>query len=289
MAILHSISGLSEIASDYDVLLCDVWGVVHNGERAYAEGCAALGRFRTERGPVVLISNAPRPASAVVAQFEQIGVPQTAWSTLVTSGDTTRAALRERGRGPALAIGPARDAPLYDGLELGFTDAVDEAAFVVCTGLIDDETETADDYRERLARAAVCGLEFICANPDRVVQRGYKMIPCAGALADLYGELGGKVVMLGKPYAPIYDLALGEAGRLLGRAPERARVLCIGDGLATDVTGAQAQSLDCLFVGAGIHGTETLTPSGALDVEGARAFLSRHKLESRYGIAELAW
>lgn len=283
------IAGLAEVADRYDVLLCDVWGVVHNGVEAFPEACGALARFRAERGPVVLISNAPRPASAVAEQFEALSVPNAAWSTLVTSGDATREALRQRGGEPVWAIGPARDAALYEGLHLSFAETLDQAGVVVCTGPYDDEVETAEDYRERFEHVVARGLEFICANPDRVVQRGERLIPCAGALADLYQALGGTVVMLGKPFAPIYKLALGAAARERGAAPERLRVLCIGDGLQTDVAGANAQRLDCLFIGAGIHAAETLTPTGALDPERTAEFLARAGANARYAMAELSW
>lgn len=286
---LESLTGLPAVADAYDVLLCDIWGVVHNGVAANAEACAALARFRVERGPVVLISNAPRPAPAVVEQFEQIGVPDASWSAVVTSGDATRAALRLRGAGPAWAIGPARDAALYEGLPLVFSDTIEQAAFVVCTGPFDDEVETPEDYRERFERAVARRLAFLCANPDRVVQRGTKMIPCAGALADLYEALGGEVVMVGKPHPPIYDLALDAAARERGGAPDRARVLCIGDGAPTDVRGANDQGLDCLFIGAGIHAGETLTSSGRLDPERAAEFLDSQGLHARYAMAELTW
>lgn len=289
MSELVSIPGLAQLAGAYDVLLCDVWGVMHDGARAHPVACAALARFKVERGPVVLISNAPRPASAVRAMFEQLRVPDDAWSTIVTSGDATRAALTLRGAGPAYAIGPARDSHLYDGLPLEFSDSLDRAAFIVCTGPFDDDIETAEDYRERFEHAVARRLTFLCANPDRVVQRGDRMIPCAGALADLYTALGGEVVMVGKPYAPIYELAMEAVALEIGRAPDRARVLCIGDGAPTDVQGANDQDLDCLFIGAGIHAADTLTSTGAFDCGRAASFLQSQGLHARYGMAELAW
>src|SRR3954469_25552349 len=199
----RTIAGLSEIADRYDVLICDVWGVVHNGREAYRPACEALVRFAETRGPVVLLSNAPRPASAVVPQLDAFHVPRGAWQGFITSGDATRALLKERTPGPAWAIGPERDHPLFDGIDLDFAGP-EEAAFIACTGLVDDETETPDDYREVLSFAAGCGLEMICANPDRVVQRGDRLLYCAGALADLYQGLGGAVIMAGKPYGPVY-------------------------------------------------------------------------------------
>ena len=247
------LSGLSAIADRYDAVLCDVWGVLHNGREAFPVPCDALSRFGAARGPVVLISNAPRPAVAVHDQLRGLGVPPAAWSGFVTSGDATRALLAARAPGPVFALGPERDRPLYDGLGLAFAP-LGEAAFICCTGLFDDEAETAEDYRAVLTDAAGRDLEFICANPDLVVHRGEQLIPCAGAIADLYAQLGGKVLMAGKPFAATYDLALAEIDRLAGRTVDKARVLAIGDGVGTDVLGANRQGLDCLFITGGIHG-----------------------------------
>ena len=247
------LSGLSAIADRYDAVLCDVWGVLHNGREAFPVPCDALSRFGAARGPVVLISNAPRPAVAVHDQLRGLGVPPAAWSGFVTSGDATRALLAARAPGPVFALGPERDRPLYDGLGLAFAP-LGEAAFICCTGLFDDEAETAADYRAVLTDAAGRDLEFICANPDLVVHRGEQLIPCAGAIADLYAQLGGKVLMAGKPFAATYDLALAEIDRLAGRTVDKARVLAIGDGVGTDVLGANRQGLDCLFITGGIHG-----------------------------------
>ncbi|HVK42893.1 MAG TPA: TIGR01459 family HAD-type hydrolase, partial [Phenylobacterium sp.] len=255
------ISGLSAVADRYDVLLSDVWGVIHNGRESFPAACEALARWRAERGPVILISNSPRPSSAVHDQLDQLGVPRAAWSAFVSSGDATRILLSGRAPGPAWAIGPDRDAPLYEGLDLTFAGP-DDAAFVSCTGPVDDEVEGPDDYEERFRATIARGLPMICANPDIVVQRGDRLIYCGGALAQRYAELGGEVVMAGKPYAPIYDLCLGEAQVLLGKPLDRARVLCIGDAVATDAKGANDQGLDVLFVASGIHGAETIGADG---------------------------
>ncbi|HXQ48130.1 MAG TPA: TIGR01459 family HAD-type hydrolase [Caulobacteraceae bacterium] len=282
------IQGLSQVATAYDALLCDVWGVVHNGRERFAPACQALARFRAERGPVILISNAPRPAADVLPQLDGLGVPRAAWSAMVTSGDATRTLLAERAPGPAWAIGPARDAPLYEGLGLSFTDAT-KAAFIACTGPVDDTTETPEDYRDRLRVGAARGLVMICANPDRVVQRGDRLVYCGGALADLYEELGGAVVMAGKPHAPIYDLALERAAAELGRPLARERVLSVGDGIATDLAGAAAQGLDALFVAHGIHASELALGDGPLDPARLDAFLSHEGAAARFAMRALAW
>ncbi len=273
-------------AEGYDAILCDVWGVIHDGVESFPAACAALAAFKAARGPVVLISNSPRPSADVVAQLQALGVPDAAWSGFVTSGDATRVELARRAPGPAWAIGPARDSTLYAGLGLKFAGP-QGAAFICCTGLEDDEAETADHYRGALETAAARGLTMICANPDRVVRRGARLVPCAGALADLYESLGGEVVIAGKPHRAIYDLALEEATRLLGRPVERARVLCIGDGLATDAAGAAAQGLDLLFVAAGIHEAEVVDAQGRLLPERLEALLATAGARARFALTHL--
>ncbi|MBV9511125.1 MAG: TIGR01459 family HAD-type hydrolase [Caulobacteraceae bacterium] len=288
MTALRIVSGLAELADDYDILLCDIWGVIHNGRESFPDACAALARFNARKGPVVLISNSPRPSVHVYEQLDGLGVPRAAWRAFVSSGDATRALLAERAPGPAWALGPERDQPLYEGLGLEFAEP-EAAAFIACTGPFDDEVETPDDYRERLTLCARRGLTMICANPDRVVQRGERLIYCGGALADLYAALGGPVLMAGKPYAPIYRLALAEAEALLDRPLDPARVLCIGDGVATDVKGANDQGLDCLFIAKGIHGAAALGEDGRLDAGRTAALLAREGVHAALAMADLAW
>jgi HAD superfamily hydrolase (TIGR01459 family) len=261
-------------------VLCDIWGVVHNGRAAHREACEALVRFRQGGKPVVLISNAPRRSSAVIEQLDRLSVPRDAWSAVVTSGDATRSALEERRPGPVWAIGPERDATLYEGLDLRFSGP-EEAAFICCTGLFEDHTETAEDYRDRLRGPAARGLDFICANPDRVVQIGDRLIPCAGAVADVYEALGGTVVMEGKPYPPIYDLALAALGPVASD-----RVLAIGDAVVTDVLGANGRGLDCLFVAEGIHSDDL---AGGHDPDRARALLAAKGAHAQWLAPKLMW
>jgi len=275
------ISGLGALAGRYDTLLCDVWGVIHNGRESFPAACAALIRWRAEVGPVVLISNAPRPEGSVAVQLDGLGVPRAAWSAVATSGDVSRGLLAARAPGPAFRIGPAKDDPLYDDLGLAFSGP-EAAAFVACSGPNDEDVETPEDYRAVLTLAAGRDLEMICANPDLVVQRGDTLIYCAGALARLYEELGGRVIQAGKPFAPIYDLALARAGK-----PDRARVLTIGDGLLTDLAGARAQGLDALFVADGVHAAEALDASGRIDEPALGRLLAA--APPAYAIAALRW
>ncbi len=280
--------GLSALSNRYDVVLCDVWGVIHNGVASFPQACAALTTWGQQKGPVVLISNSPRPSADVVAQLDSLGVPRSAWSGFVTSGDATRALLKTNAPGKVWKIGPERDEVLYEGMDLTGAGCED-ADFISCTGLYEDEKEVPEDYRDRLKVAADRGLLFICANPDRVVQRGDKLIFCAGALADLYESLGGKVVMAGKPYGAIYDLALAEAERLLGRPADRDRVLCVGDGVITDVKGAHDQKLACLFIAKGIHGEKAIGPDGRLNPEAVLALLEAEQVGATHAVGDLVW
>jgi HAD superfamily hydrolase (TIGR01459 family) len=282
-------AGLSALTDRYDVLLCDVWGVIHNGVASFPEACQALVEWRAHHGPVVLISNAPRPSADVISQLDELGVPREAWSAFVTSGDATRVLLGERAPGPAWIIGRDRDFSLYAGLGLE-TAGPDQAAFVAVSGLVNDEVETPNDYLDRLAIAAERKLPLICANPDRVVQRGDRLIYCGGALADLYESLGGgPVLMAGKPFAPIYDLALAEAATLLGKPVDRARVLCVGDGVITDVKGAHDQKLACLFIAKGIHGEAAIDPDGRLDPAKVEGLLAAESLGATHAMGDLVW
>ncbi|MDX2236925.1 MAG: TIGR01459 family HAD-type hydrolase [Hyphomonadaceae bacterium] len=246
---------LSAIASDYDVLLCDVWGVVHNGVAAFAEACDALARFRAQGGAVVLITNAPRPSAWVVRMLDKLNVPRNVFDDIVSSGDVTRGVIASRAQERVFHLGPPRDKPLFEGMTPRFGTA-ETADYVVCSGLFDDETETAETYRPMLERMRARDLLMVCANPDIVVERGDRLIYCAGAIADLYAELGGRVLYAGKPHRPIYETALGKAVAKRGASAALSRVLAIGDSVRTDFSGAKAFGVDCLFVTGGIHAEE---------------------------------
>ena len=250
------IERFAPLARDYDVLLCDVWGVVHNGVVAFAPACEALSRFRAGGGTVVLITNAPRPGAAVGRILDRLGVPHAAYDAITSSGDVTRGIVKGRLGERVFHLGPPRDRPIFAGLEVDFAP-LETADYVVCSGLFDDTVETPESYRELLSVMRARSLFMVCANPDVVVERGDTLVYCAGALADAYAALGGEVLYCGKPYAPIYETALGNAAVLRGGAmPPRQRVLAIGDSVRTDLKGAAAFGIDCLFVISGIHAEE---------------------------------
>jgi HAD superfamily hydrolase (TIGR01459 family) len=282
------IDGLQVVLGQYDVIFCDVWGVIHNGVNAFVGPCEALARWRLERGPVILVSNSPRPSADVIDQLDSLGVPRGAWSDLVTSGDATRAMLAARAPGPAHCIGPQRDSSLYEGLGLAYS-AIDAAAFIVCTGPRDDELDVPDDYLGIFKKGVERGLDMICANPDRVVQRGDRLVYCAGALADVYASLGGRVLMAGKPYSPIYDLSFAKARALFPAAFQKHRVLAIGDGVQTDLAGANVQGIDALFIAAGINGDLMLESKNAADTAIIEKILSDGGVSSRFVMTDLAW
>jgi len=278
---------LRDAAESYDALLCDIWGVIHNGREGFPEAIEAIARFRESRGPVGLISNSPRPAEAIPAQFAAIGVPTDLGDAIATSGDATRHELKRRAPGPAFALGPDRDAPIYDGAGLAFAP-LEEAAFISCTGLFDDATEAPEDYRALFERALARDLPMVCANPDIQVVRGGQRIWCAGALARLYDQMGGQVILAGKPFAPIYRLAFEKLNEAAGRKIPPKRILAIGDSLANDVAGANAHGLDVMFVTGGVNGAENYG-AGAVDMDRVKAELSQRGLTARYVSPVLAW
>lgn len=249
------IAGLADMAAAYDGLLCDIWGVVHNGVEAHAPALDALVRFRDGGGSVVLVTNAPRPAEEVRRQLRALAVPDRAYDAVISSGDVTRRLLDERKGRSFYHLGPARDRRVFAGFEAGLAPA-ETAAFILCTGLFDDDAETPENYRGLLARLAGRRLEMVCANPDLVVERGGRLVYCAGALAELYARLGGRVVYAGKPHRPIYDTALSVLSRIRGAPVPLRRVLAVGDSVRTDLAGAAGAGLDALFIVGGIHAGE---------------------------------
>ncbi len=282
MQVLRSID---EIADAFDAVLCDVWGVLHNGRRAYPVACAALQRLKRAGKRVVLITNVPKPRGPIPAQLDRAGVPRDAWDVIVTSGDAIRAELAARAPGPMFKIGPDDyDRLLWEGLGLAQAPLA-QARFVGISGLNDDD-ETPADYADILRDAKARDLEMLCANPDIIVQFGDRLIWCAGAVARNYSAMGGRVVMAGKPYAPIYDLAYREL-EALGVSIDKARLLAIGDGVLTDVAGANAQGLECVFVASGMHG-EALMTNGVLDAAKVEAALAAEGVHASYVMGALA-
>jgi HAD superfamily hydrolase (TIGR01459 family) len=243
------------LASGYDVVLCDVWGVVHNGEVASRDACDALTRFRRQGGTIVLVTNAPRPGAVVTRMLDRLEVPRDAYDGIVSSGDVTRALMAARAGQRVFHIGPERDLPIFEGLDLRIAP-VDSADYVLCSGLFDDTVETPQDYAALVATMRGRQLLMICANPDVVVERGEQLVYCAGAVADVYAAAGGEVLYAGKPYRPIYEQALATAQATRGRPAAPHRVLAIGDSVRTDLMGAAAFGIECLFVTGGIHAEE---------------------------------
>ncbi len=252
---LRFVEKLRDVTDGVEVILSDIWGVVHNGLESFPDACSALNTFRRQGGTVILITNAPRPADSVQRQLRKLGVADEVYDAIVSSGDLTRNFVAEHPGRKFYWVGPERDSSIHRGLDPVMAPAED-ADYIICTGLFDDETETPEDYRPMLMQALAHKLPLICANPDIVVERGDRLIYCAGAIAELYRELGGEAIFYGKPHRPIYERAMALAAEQRGHPADLRHVLAIGDSVRTDLTGAHGFGIDCLFVTRGIHSEE---------------------------------
>lgn len=285
------IGGLAGLAKDYDLFIVDLWGVVHDGEAAFPDAVDCLRHLRQSGARVVLLSNAARLSEAVTAHLEKLGVTGELYDRLLTSGDVTAKAVAAGASGSGLNarpacfhLGPARGRPTFDACGVRATD-IGEAELIICTGLIDDETERAEDYRELLTDAAGRGLPMICANPDVTVIRGGRTIYGAGALAALYEELGGSVRRFGKPHPAIFD-------QLFAESPDipRSRTVMIGDSLATDMHGARRAGIDALWIAGGIHADALgLTADGVLRQERVAAVAQQAGEQPMAVLPRLKW
>ena len=252
---LRFVERLRDLVDGVEVILSDIWGVVHNGLEAFPEACEALHTYRSRGGTVILITNAPRPADSVQRQLRKLRVADDTYDAIVSSGDLTRHYVAGHPGARVFWLGPERDGAIHRGLDLKLSP-LDQADYIVCTGLFDDETESAEDYRPMMREALERKLTLICANPDIVVERGDRLIYCAGAITELYRELGGDVIFYGKPHRPIYERAITLAAEHGGHEIKLDRVLAIGDSVRTDLAGAHGFGIDCLFVTRGIHSEE---------------------------------
>ncbi|MFA5899312.1 MAG: TIGR01459 family HAD-type hydrolase [Hyphomicrobium sp.] len=252
------ITHAGELLSRYDVIFCDVWGVLHDGHHAFEAACDALLRFRAGGGTVILVSNAPVPGERVAAMLDTRAVPRNAYDGIVASGEIALRHIADKGYRRLHCIGPRdRDAATFTRLTAERT-GIDEADAILCTGLNDDLNETADDYRPILERARARSLPFVCANPDLVVDVGGRQYLCAGAIADLYERMDGEVFWAGKPHANAYDAARAAAEELRSAPVDRSRIIAVGDSLRTDLKGAEAAGIDAIFVASGIHRDEVM-------------------------------
>lgn len=279
--VLDTIAGLADTT---DAWISDIWGVLHDGVRAFPSAWPACVRFREAGGTIVLVTNAPRAAAEVAAMLDRLGIPDEAYDAIVTSGDLSRTLVSDYRGQRLFHLGPERVAGVLDGLDVTLVDDSD-ADVVLCTGLFDDEREQPDDYRDRLARLAARHVPLICANPDLIVERGHRLVPCAGALAEIYRELGGPVRYAGKPHPEIYERAFGAIETARGTRPPRERVLAIGDGIRTDVAGAGGAGLRCVFVASALH----VEKSAALDANAMSQLFAGHPHPPIAAMAALAW
>lgn len=258
------LDSIGDLLADYDVLLCDIWGVLHDGNRAFPAANATLTRFREAGGTVVLVSNAPSPSPALAHVLDSKLVARTAWDVILSSGDLGLAHIRAHGYARVHRIGPAvRDGSFFSTLGLPHTP-IEEADAVVCTGLVDDRRERPEDYLDLLQQARTRNLPFVCVNPDLAVHVGDDLLPCAGAIATLYEQMGGHVFWAGKPHPVAYESARRLAEEHRGTEVRMDRILGIGDSVRTDLAAARAAGVDALFITSGIHRDEVMV-DGAID------------------------
>ena len=279
------IENAQALLSRYDVIFCDVWGVLHNGRTAYTEGCTALRQFRDRGGTVILVSNAPRTPNVVAKVLDEKQVPTNCWDAIVSSGGIARSHAAKRGFTRIYHIGPDRDLDVFEGADLTRV-ALDQAEAIFCTGLFQDRHETGEDYREILAAPAARQLPLICANPDLVVDVGNLRLPCAGAIAAVYETMDGPVYWAGKPHATAYQTALDLADDLRGEAVDKDQVLAIGDSVRTDIAGAHAFGIASLFIGQGIH-CDQVAPTGVLDPAALEALFAGNSPQANAAMVTL--
>lgn len=289
------IQSLSEVSDRFDALFCDLWGCLHNGREAFPEAVAALTACRTRGGRVVLLTNAPRPASSVATQLDRLGVPREAWDVIATSGEAAQEAMLRGAVGRRVYhLGPPKDDAFFTDIPDDLRDlppvervALDAAEGIVCTGPFDDLTETPDDYLATFLLAKAKGLKMLCANPDIVVDLGDRRIWCAGGLAERYQEMGGEALYYGKPHPPIYDLARRKLAALTGQEPDTGAILAIGDGIGTDIAGGIADGLETLFVTCGLAAEEFGPRCDQPDPDRLNAWLAHMQLSPTFAIGRL--
>ena len=268
--VIPIVTGIAPLTDGVDVWICDIWGVVHNGVSAFQPAVEACRTFRKRGGSVLLLTNAPRPAAAIEAQLAKLAVPPDAYDAVLTSGDLTRNLIARYRQDPMLHLGPERDRGLFDGQAIDLV-GLDQARVVICSGLYDDDRDTAEDYRQRLIGLAARSVPMICANPDLTVARGDRIIPCAGAIAKLYEEVGGNVIYAGKPYLPVYERAFEMIGEIRGKRVALERIVAIGDGVRTDILGAANAGLRAVFVASPVHFEGELTSASLTRLFGGAA------------------
>jgi len=275
-------SSIAALAASSEAWIVDIWGVMHNGARAHPAAVDACREFRARGGVVVLLSNAPRPFANVIPHMASLGVEPIAYDSGVTSGDATRDMIAAWQGKRLLHVGPERDKPLFTGFDVTLSPPA-SAEGIVCSGLYDDTHETPADYADLFAGLLERRIPMICANPDILVERGEEIIYCAGALAADYEAKGGQVIYAGKPHAPIYERTLREIARLRGDAVPKEKVLCIGDGLETDLLGAHRAGLRSVFIASPIFAPDGLDPEVLASLFAERPFAPEAAL------AALAW
>ncbi len=285
------IKSLDDVSDRYDALFVDLWGCVHNGVKAYTSANDSLKKYRAKGGKVVLVTNSPRPRSGVEKQLTKFGVDPEAWDFIATSGDSARMAMFQGVVGNKIYfIGTPYEENFFEALNVIENPvniervSLDRAQGIVCTGPF-NSLENLDVYFSDFEFAKKRGLKFLCANPDIIVDRGSVREWCAGALAKMYADLGGESLYFGKPFRPIYELARKRL-HSSGFEINDKRILAIGDGITTDILGAEKEGIDSLFITGGLAALETGTKEQP-DLGLLEHYLKEQSLNPAYSIGFL--
>ena len=290
------INNFSEISADYDAMFCDLWGCLHNGKKSFKPALAMLKKFKRNGGIVILITNAPRPEFSVKSQIEQMGITTDCYDEIVTSGDAAQESLFSGDFGTNIFhIGPHRDLSFFQlqPSQNNYSSSInlvnfEDAESIVCTGLFNEMKESPADYQELLSKSKIRDLKLLCVNPDLSVDFGDKRLWCAGSIAKAYTDSGGKSVYFGKPHKPIYEIAFKKL-KALNQQIEKDRIICIGDGISTDILGGNTNGMDTLFVCSGLARFELkiFNDSSPIDSKTLNHYFKLHRITPTSTIGHL--
>ncbi len=288
---MQVIKQLKDISKNYNVLFCDIWGCIHNGKEAYQNALKALVEFKRNNGFVMLLTNAPRPKNAVKAHLSTFGISEKHFNDITTSGDSAQNSMLSGDVGTKVFhLGPKRDVSFFNDIppDRKLTNKINvvelrHAEGIVCTGLFDDRTETPENYKDLIKYSIQKNLKLLCVNPDIFVDVGDLRVWCAGGIAAAFSKAGGISIYCGKPHKEIYKLAHKKLEMHNIKSP---KILCVGDGINTDILGGKNEMLDTLFVCGGLSKDEVglKNENTTLDIKKLENLFKKNKMYPTFSI-----